>query len=235
MRQLSLTAIALFVSLVCFGEVHTENISSGWKFRKVPGKEKDFLGLNSLSQISIRYLNAERIGPRQHYDINSNSLQVGYQGEYAISILSSEIAKTHLVPPHCALVADEADLRLINVVEQWMQYIVPGININAQRLEEVNRSFVKYNGVDKPHNVGFGISYVLPIIVAGLIASENDILIIENPEAHLHPLGQTRIGYFLAKIAANNIQVVVETHSELLIDGMQLAVLDDMLPHHLNF
>ena len=39
MRRLSLTAIALFVSLICFGEVHTENISSGWKFRQAPGKE----------------------------------------------------------------------------------------------------------------------------------------------------------------------------------------------------
>ena len=71
-------------------------------------------------------------------------------------------------------------------------------------------------------NIGFGISYALPIVVEGLIAEEDRYFVVENPEAHLHPSAQTGMGKFLAMLAANGLHVIIETHSDHLLDGIQI-------------
>jgi predicted ATPase len=72
-------------------------------------------------------------------------------------------------------------------------------------------------------NIGFGISYVLPIIVSGLIAKKGSYLVIENPEAHLHPSAQSNVGRFLSVIAKSGVKVIVETHSDHFVNGIQIA------------
>jgi predicted ATPase len=76
----------------------------------------------------------------------------------------------------------------------------------------------------KPTNVGFGFSYALPIGVAALTAMPGTLLLVENPEAHLYPTGQSQIGRFLARVAGSGVQVIVETHSDHVINGMRLEV-----------
>jgi predicted ATPase len=73
-------------------------------------------------------------------------------------------------------------------------------------------------------SVGFGITYVLPVLVAVLSSAPGSIVLVENPEAHLHPKGQVRIGELLARAAAIGIQVIVETHSDHVLNGIRLAV-----------
>ena len=73
-----------------------------------------------------------------------------------------------------------------------------------------------------PLNVAFGNSYILPIILAVLTAPENSLLIIENPEAHLHPSAQFRTGQLLALAAEHGIQIIVETHSDHLLNGVRV-------------
>ena len=62
----------------------------------------------------------------------------------------------------------------------------------------------------RPTNVGFGLSYVLPVLVALLAAPPGGLVIIENPEAHLHPHGQTMMGELCARAAAAGVQVIIE-------------------------
>jgi predicted ATPase len=76
----------------------------------------------------------------------------------------------------------------------------------------------------RPSNVGFGLSYTLPIIVAGLTVEPGSIFMIENPEAHLHPAGQSRIGHFLTLVASTGVQTIIETHSEHVVNGIRLAI-----------
>src|SRR6202012_5567513 len=76
----------------------------------------------------------------------------------------------------------------------------------------------------RPPNTGFGLSFVAGIIVAGLAAPGNTVLMVENPEAHLHPKAQSLIGEFLARVAAGGTQVFVETHSEHVLNGMRRLV-----------
>lgn len=180
---------------------------------------------------SFRYLNAERIGPRKvQIMAPSPYLEVGYQGEntnYAIY----QADKSHR-PISPKLLAEESILRFSAQAEVWLQTIIPGVQLKTTGYEDVGMAGVMYrNGVldtgyFSPPNTGFGISYVLPIIVASLLSSteEKPILIIENPEAHLHPLGQSRIGRFLSLVAQSGVQVIVETHSEHVVNGARIQM-----------
>ena len=76
----------------------------------------------------------------------------------------------------------------------------------------------------RPTNVGFGLTYSLPIFVATLSSAPDSLLLIENPEAHLHPRGQVAMGKFLALAAANGIQIIIETHSDHVLNGIRMAV-----------
>ena len=112
-----------------------------------------------------------------------------------------------------------------------MDYIIPGIEMNANDVTDlrISRLSLQQPALDtgflSPYNFGFGISYVLPIILTGLMAEEGSVFLVENPEAHLHPKGQSHIGYFLAVMALAGIQVVVETHSEHVLNGIRIAAL----------
>ena len=70
----------------------------------------------------------------------------------------------------------------------------------------------------------FGLSYALPVIVALLSARNDDLVMIEHPEAHLHPAGQTRLAELAARAAAAGAQVILETHGDHILDGIRLAV-----------
>lgn len=81
----------------------------------------------------------------------------------------------------------------------------------------------------RPTNVGFGLTYSLPVFVAVLSATPGSLIMIENPEAHLHPRGQAAMGRFLALAAANGLQVLIETHSDHVLNGIRIAVKDQIV------
>jgi predicted ATPase len=90
----------------------------------------------------------------------------------------------------------------------------------------------------RPANVGFGFSYALPIVVAALTAAPGAVLIVESPEAHLHPAGQSAVGQFLARLASAGVQTILETHSDHVLNGIRRAVAergllspDDVIVH----
>ena len=176
------------------------------------------------------YLNAERIGPRisqgvKFYDYPN----VGWQGEFAAQILGDTEFTQKFVVDENRREAETESPRIEQQTKAWMNFVLPGFDIKADYKEEllsaqirVDSSFTRGNPV-LATNVGFGISYVLPIIVTGLLAPKGSFVIVENPEAHLHPSAQSRIGRFLAAIANAGVNVIVETHSDHVINGIQIA------------
>ena len=81
-----------------------------------------------------------------------------------------------------------------------------------------------------PANVGYGPYYVLPIVTAALSRKPGEILIVDSPEAHLHPFCQNEMAQFLAKVAATGVQVIVETHNDHFINGARQAVKSEAIP-----
>jgi hypothetical protein len=73
-------------------------------------------------------------------------------------------------------------------------------------------------------DVGFGVSQALPILVALHAARPHQVVYIEQPETHLHPKAQTRLGDILVDAAKRGVRVVVETHSSLLLRAVQTSV-----------
>jgi predicted ATPase len=81
----------------------------------------------------------------------------------------------------------------------------------------------------RPKNVGFGITYVLPIIVALLTAEEGKIIVVENPESHIHPRGQAELGKLISLAASIGAQLFVETHSDHILNGIRVAVKENLV------
>lgn len=175
------------------------------------------------------YLNAERRGPRLQYPISQVSrkqMNVGMFGEYAVHVLNEfgtdPIENTALGYP------GESNLQLNHQTQLWMRHIAPDIQIESIAIADadiVRLGFRFGNRTDyfRPPNFGFGISYSLPIVVAALTRKPETLLIVENPEAHLHPSAQSKMGEFLARSAASGLQVIVETHSDHILNGIRLS------------
>ena len=186
----------------------------------------------NLSKISLFYLNAERKGPRIVSFINDiMPYSVGTSGENTGYVLS-EMDKLQKVAGAFYL---PKDLRISKIdrfsanCEEWLNVIIPDTKIRYSVDVEKNITTVMLQNQGEFHlpiATGFGITYVLPIIVQALAASmiKNSVLIVENPEAHLHPLSQSRLGKFLALAAVNGVQVVLETHSEHIVDGCRIQI-----------
>ena len=104
--------------------------------------------------------------------------------------------------------------------------LYPRVQINLKKdIDLISLQY--YYGDSNPYrstNFGFGISYTLPIIVAILSSPPETLIIIENPEAHLHPKGQAKMGELLALAASCGMQIVVETHSDHVLNGIRLIV-----------
>lgn len=71
--------------------------------------------------------------------------------------------------------------------------------------------------------VGFGFTYCLPVIVALLRAKADDLLVFENPEAHLHPAAQVELGKLMALAAGKGVQIIIESHSDHILNSLRLA------------
>ena len=119
-------------------------------------------------------------------------------------------------------------------VNAWLRELFPGAEVNAQPVPKTRlmRLELRTGITDewrRPSNTGYGISYAFPVLVAALCAKPNQTLIVDSPEAHLHPRGQSRIGRFLAQVAASGLQIIVETHSDHVLNGLRLALKDQSL------
>lgn len=189
----------------------------------------------SICHDEIHYLNTERLGPRLIQDMRNQSYpNTGFRGEYTGHVI--EQLSEYKVPEDRRIHNKSNTVPNLNKqVEYWLDYIIPGVMINTNLYSSINTVAIQFKkrysdtAFLNPNNIGFGISYALPIIVSGLIAKEGCLFIVENPEAHLHPSAQSRIGQFLAQVANSGVQVIIETHSEHVINGIRIAILKDLI------
>lgn len=195
--------------------------------------------LNLLNQ-NFEYIMAERFGPRKSYEKSFYDVQVrnhvGIYGEHAVYYLEKHSGD----PVGTREVLLGRGNTLKQQAEQWMNVISPGIGFDFNDVQTADIVSLKVRQAEnaasmgtimeyKPVNVGFGVSYSLPVILALLKAKTNDLVVLENPEAHLHPRGQRKIGELIARAAQGGVQVIVETHSDHILNGIRLAVKQKIL------
>jgi predicted ATPase len=159
--------------------------------------------------------------------------QVGAKGEFTANILYEKC--NHTVAEDLCLDVHHA---LASQTNTWLNQILESVPIEVvlRRFQEARlldilfkTNYGSNEHPNRPANMGFGYSQALPIIVSGLLAKEGEILIIENPEAHLHPKAQSRLIQFLAQVSNGGTQVFIESHSEHILNGLRLAVLKKII------
>lgn len=73
-------------------------------------------------------------------------------------------------------------------------------------------------------NVSTGLIFLIKILIIGLSLKKGDIFVVENPEIHLHPKAISRLVEFFAFLVTNGIQVILETHSDTLINKTRYLI-----------
>ena len=182
------------------------------------------------------------MGPKKQYSIENwrknGVTKLGTAGEWVVPFLAMEGEKRKVPDKMCHPKGKTNSL--IDQVSAWMAEISPGIRLNAQLIPLLEKAKleVSYSGerlVSEPFlpvNVGFGIPYVLPLIVELLISDCGSLLMIENPESHLHPKGQTIIAKLISLAAENGCQILCESHSDHVINGVRVVVKQGLISNN---
>lgn len=226
----------------------SENGQYDWEFLFDDVKSKNtFMDIVSFSgdresfeKISLfnkyfQYLSAARWSPKisypkDNYEVEYNrqiSLDKG-QGELVAHFLdyygNEDISFSYCMHPDCS------EQTLIKQTTAWEKEISQDINVHLVESGHGYELFYNFSRDEtfptnnfNAENVGFGVSYTLPIIVALLSAQKDSLILIENPEAHLHPYAQSKLAQLICLAAQNGVQIVIETHSDHIINGILVA------------
>ena len=227
--------------------LHSNGVAYSWKY--ISNESKDFLSgfenenksnpdWNNLSLFSndFQYLSAGRL-PDLKYGrddlLVENERQISQKrgcGELVAQFLEYYGEKIKVNAN--SLNANGSYDDLIHQVTAWEREISPNVNVLPQKIGEaytVHFSFDKNDALGttdpfKSENVAFGLTYALPVITALLAAEPGALLLIENPEAHLHPNGQSKLAELIALTAQRGVQVIIETHSDHIFNGVRKAI-----------
>lgn len=178
----------------------------------------DYAALAQLKRII--YVSAERDAAGYREEIDETSSYLHPDGRNLLNILYQQGEET------------------IKKVEARMSEVFEGGKLKIEKNDKDIILTLNSANDDKsytPSNVGYGFSYLLVVITASIIAKPNDILVIENPEAHLHPSAQARIMQMLIRDAVSKrFQLFVESHSDHIVNTSLLEVKREESPCGLN-
>jgi len=203
-----------------------------------------------LFEAGFQYLKADRIVPAVTFPKSHEEVSVrrslGPRGEHSANFLrvhgEAPVANERTAHP------EALGRSLAEQTNAWLRDLSTGTSLDVEDVAgtDLVRLVFRRAGSDvrtetqRATNVGFGLTYALPIIIGCLSAGRETLILIENPEAHLHPRGQAIVGRLCALAAAGGAQVVVETHSDHVLNAVRLAVkrqelrADDVLLHFLG-
>ena len=161
---------------------------------------------------SFHYLGPLRARPQRVYNVSGETPQdVGHAGERFAEVLISARS-------------DALEAK----VDEWMAKFDIAAKVT---LEQMGQGFFYVNLTNPftkvPVNLadaGFGGSQVIPIIVEGFFAQEDALILLEQPEIHLHPRAQGVLGDLLVDIANEGRRLIVETHSEHMLGRIQTNI-----------
>ena len=200
---------------------------------------------------AVSYLGPLREDPSPAYrpGQGGGSARLGLKGEYTVPALERFGATKIevMLPPGAeeqdgsplnAAAGTMAEMRqpistvtLKEAVDLWMEYL--GV-ASAVRVRETGRAGIELGIIDSQTgsersltDVGVGVSQLLPVVVMCLQAQRGDVVLIEQPELHLHPAPQQALGDFLLAMSMSGRQIIVETHSEYLINRLRFRIAED--------
>ncbi len=184
---------------------------------------------------ALTFISAVREGVSDTYpypdEVDARVPDVGILGEFAPFIFG--MRADDIVPVQRRQTA-ETGTTLRKQVAAWIGTLFPHAQANVRLLPDVSLANLQFRTSDlgawrRPVNVGYGFTYAFPIVVALLTAIEGQIVVVDSPEAHLHPAAQSVMGQLLVQFAKAGVQIIVETHSDHLLNGVRLALRAGMM------
>lgn len=191
------------------------------------GIENEKISNNVLTQScgespfpEIIHIAADRFGPETSIPIHSYDDKLGKRGENIIKSINANGDK--ILSSLLRHEQSEGETFEFNL-KAWLKVVSPNADFDSNIDTISDSSYSIFNGY-RAKNVGFGLSYTLPVITALLLGSITPgcVVILENPEAHLHPRGQTEIARLIGLCVEAGVQIIIETHSDHLFDGIRL-------------
>lgn len=203
--------------------IQFEKRDKGYAFRMLLDDES-IANTFDYEKRKIQYLSCHRIGPQNLYKKNMNMEDyIGSDGSYAISYLN--LHATDLVDEK--MCKNVQDYTLLGQVNWWLNYIV-GAEVSTEEIvgaDVIKAAYSMGDGIQiRPQNVGSGISYLVSVIIMCLASVDDSIIVLENPEIHLHPTAQSKVCDFLNFISKHNRQLFVETHSDHIFNGFRAGI-----------
>jgi hypothetical protein len=174
----------------------------------------------------VRHLGPLRDAPRPFHSISTSGdpYSVGRSGEFTAAVLHrfGKRSVAHHLDGH------DYDEPLGTAVNRWLTSL--GVHSGARTVEygkighllTVDDEAVPYY-MDLTQ-VGVGVSQLLPVLVQVLVAPPGSVLVVEQPELHLHPRVQSRLADLFVSAAMNDRQIICETHSEYMVTRLRLLV-----------
>lgn len=174
--------------------------------------------------LNINYLSAQRVGPQNFYSKSFDKKNIiGNKGQFLFDLLNRN--KTYNVEKSRIINNDSYTLEF--QVNYWLKKIL-NVKLEVEDLGITNLVSANYsfneNRMVRPYHVGAGISYIVGIIILGLYIDKQSILVVENPEIHLHPKAQSDLADFFCFIANAGVQVIIESHSDHIFNGIRKSV-----------
>ena len=167
-----------------------------------------------------------RLAQRDYVWAGRMPAHIGDDGAKAVdALIASGIARQSALKRKQAL---PEQAQLFEKTIHWLKEmnLADGLAIRALGSSARYELMIENDGqASNLKDVGVGVSQVIPVIVAALFAQPGHIVILEEPESHLHPLAQSMLAELLAKVSKErNVQFIIETHSEHLFRRMQTLI-----------
>jgi predicted ATPase len=189
----------------------------------------------------LTYLRATRERPSRYYpngQRQSRRQLIGYGGEWTASVLNdlgatktvryAKLADVPRSPDEAVEISNgwtDKEEPLAEAVANWLKYLCLADSVETVLSPDRSQVEVRITVAGLPHNVtevGFGISQILPVLTAGLLQPPDSLLIVDLPEAHLHPGPQVDLADFFCSLALSGRKCLVETHSEMFFHRLRL-------------
>ena len=220
---------------------HTGNEFYSWP---LPNDIQAACAQLGLSFSQLHYLGPLRSPPKRHYLTDLEIMpSMDPAGEFLGYVLrdSGEQMATSVMPPHAKGPRQAGQIPVLDALQPWLHYLRTGEapasdaplskEVSVEKASSVVLQFklrtVSGAGLHALADSGFGYSQVIPILVRCLLARRGSVVLIEQPELHLHPAVQIRLARFFTEMTAIGKQIIIESHSEHLVNAIRVLSAED--------
>ncbi len=193
-----------------------------------------------LVRNKVLYVGPLRKSPGSYPETRSNRVpsDVGKRGEFTANLLAKQGDEVTGLP-----MPGDRGYTIKDILRSWVTDLGLAADVRVAGIEPRFHGVYSFLHVDPPNrievrphgldsflplsSVGVGVSQLLPVLVQCLLAEPGSVILLEQPELHLHPALQQRLTDFFIAMVRSGRQLIVETHSEYMVSRLRRRIVED--------